>query len=344
MGGQLRDFRVPGCSAPPARFPTHPSCSRSGSGQGTLPASTSAAAHEAPSHWLGQPRVISVTAAAAVGASRTLGRGGGGGGDSGRHLRSSGLPAAAVPRSSRRAARRRRALVRFWSGSAVLGREAGLAGARAEGRCPGSGASEKRASRSPSPTPGPASLSPRPPPPGSSQPRDLLSLRSLQSGSPSLGSPQSRVPPPRVPFSHGSPGPGSPASFGPVPLPAPGPLGPGSPFRVSAGRTPRWAPLGPRSGFCGGKTPHRRLPARRRLGRTGSWARCVVVAPRGGCSPVRRVWASVPELVAGAPGSGPCFRSPLGLNNLARSRVERCTGPAAFVPGTRTVVQGRRVF
>ena len=112
VGGQLRDFRVPGCSAPPSRFPTHPSCSRSGSGQGALPASTSAAAHEAPSHWLGPPRVISVTAAAAVGTSRTLGRGGGGGGGgSGRHLRSSGLPAAAVPRSSRRAARRRRALV-----------------------------------------------------------------------------------------------------------------------------------------------------------------------------------------------------------------------------------------
>lgn len=297
VGGQLRDFRVPGCSAPPARFPTHPSCSRSGSGQGALPASTSAAAHEAPYHWLGPPRVISVTAAAAVGDSRTLGRGGGGGGGgSGRHLRSSGLPAAAVPRSSRRAARRRRALVRFSRGSAVLWREVGLAGARAEGRCPVSAAGEERAIRSPAPTPGPAPLSPRPPPPGSSQPRDLLSLRSLQSGSPSLESPQSRVPPPRVPFSHGSPGPGSRLPSVQVPPSSPHrqPWVPSAPGHPSGplGRTPRWAPLGPGSGFCGGEIPHWRLPALRRLGRTRSWARCVGVAPRGGCSP--------------APGLGVC--------------------------------------
>nr|CAI9693911.1 unnamed protein product [Rangifer tarandus platyrhynchus] len=297
VGGQLRDFRVPGCSAPPARFPTHPSCSGSWSGQGALPASTSAAAHEAPYHWLGPPRVISVTAAAAVGDSRTLGRGGGGGG-SGRHLRSSGLPAAAVPRSSRRAARRRRALVRFSSGSAVLGREVGLAGARAEGRCPGSAAGEERAIRSPAPTPGPAPLSPRPPPPVSSQPRDLLSLRSLQSGSPSLGSSQSRVPLPRVPFSHGSPGPGSwfPSVHVPPSRPHRQPRVPSAPGHPS-GSLPAALRGGLRSGpdpaFAAGRPLTGACPRAGGLVGPGPGPDVSVgVAPRGGYSP--------------APGLGVC--------------------------------------
>ena len=37
-------------------------------------------------------------------------------------------------------------------------------------------------------------------------------------------------------------------------------------------------------------------------------------------------WASVPELAVGAPGCGPCFRSPLGLDNLARSRGRKVHG------------------
>lgn len=45
---------------------------------------------------------------------------------------------------------------------------------------------------------------------------------------------------------------------------------------------------------------------------------------------LRRAWASVPELAVGAPGSGPCFRSPLGLDSLARS-------PGRKVHGSRRV-------
>lgn len=103
--------------------------------------------------------------------------------------------------------------------------------------------------------------------PGSSQPRLLSAPAPFGTGAPSPGSlgpgflrPRVR-PPPRVP-------------------PAPAPL------RVSAGRTPGWAPLGPPSGPCGGETPHRCLPARRRPGgpRSGPGVPgvglpCVGVAP-----------------------------------------------------------------
>lgn len=53
---------------------------------------------------------------------------------------------------------------------------------------------------------------------------------------------------------------------------------------------------------------------------------CRSVSPLEAATHRLRAWASVPELAVGAPGCGPCFRSPLGLDNLARSRGRKVHG------------------